>query len=777
LEQIRYDKRAKVLFLTELVLLCIYVITKLGGQRIYEFNAQNMEIYYQNVVYMEEEGAYYIHAENKETAEAYPVIGIAKMDIAPGAYEIEIQYDSQTNPDAAMENCANETGFLQIRSYNNPTSVKYNTISLVDGHTVQKDRMWITSLTHIEDLDFKVYFNGIGTLKIEKIALRELPVWRFTCILKWVLILLFIDFCYFYFIRKNDYADKHIIFCFICMVIFASLPVFQDFVIGGHDLPFHLSRILSLGRSIAEGRWLPAIQTDMMNGYGYASPLFYGQLFLYIPAILYNMAVPIHTCYQIYVLCVNIATCAICYGCIKGICGNKNIALFGSFVYLFSAYRLSNVYVRAAVGEYTAMVFMPMIVYGFYKIYTAGQEKICRKDYICVALGLTGVVQSHMIATELSAVFIVITCVALCKKTFQPQRFLALVKAALLTVLLNLGFLWPMLDSMQMNIHVKAHGSEHMQESGAYLLQVFGVFMTPSGKSIEEIKGDMPINLGFGLVAGVAVFCWCFCRRFDWKLEKNALMKTGAFFVSLAALAIVCSLQVFPWDSLGAVHKRLANLACVIQFPWRYLSIATVLCVFITVIGISILCQVGKTQYGIAAGGIIGGFLLLNAGLFYMQYADDSIITRIYAATSDAETITNVYGGEYLLDGTQNDLCLSRDLILEDDTVTASDYRSQKGKFFVTCANGSSDSKRVELPLFHYDHYQAYDQESGETIPIETGSNNRIALLIPADYNGNICVEYVVPLLWKVAYLVSMVTAISIILWCMLGHRLQVRRE
>lgn len=216
------------------------------------------------------------------------------------------------------------------------------------------------------------------------------------------------------------------------------------------------------------------------------------------------MAVPVHTCYQVYVLCVNATSGAVCYSCFKGICKNRNIAFLGAWMYLFSAYRITNVYVRAAVGEYTAMVFLPMVVYGFYRIYTTKQRQIRIRDYLPVVVGLTGMLHSHLITTEITVFFIFISCVILLRRTFEPYRLIALVKAALLTVLLNLGFLVPMLDSMRMDILVKSTNSGHMQESGAYLIQLLGLFMTPSGKSLEELQGIcrsiLDLVLRWGLV-------------------------------------------------------------------------------------------------------------------------------------------------------------------------------------------------------------------------------------------------------------------------------------
>ena len=135
----------------------------------------------------------------------------------------------------------------------------------------------------------------------------------------------------------------------------------------------------------------------------------------------------------------------------------------------------------------------------------------------------------------------------------------------------------------------------------------------------------------------------------------------------------------------------------------------------------------------------------------------------MYASMSNLDSITNIYGGEYLLEGTETELCVRRDIIVEDGAVQAIDYVSQEGKVSFSCLNNSSESKHVEIPLFCYENYQAYDQQSGNRLPIESGQNNRISVEVPGNYSGTICVKYVIPVLWKIAYIISVLTGIGML--------------
>ena len=60
---------------------------------------------------------------------------------------------------------------------------------------------------------------------------------------------------------------------------------------------------------------------------------------------------------------INAGTAVITYLCMNGISKNRKIALLTCFAYCTASYRMVNIYVRAAVGEYSAMMFMPVVAY------------------------------------------------------------------------------------------------------------------------------------------------------------------------------------------------------------------------------------------------------------------------------------------------------------------------------------------------------------------------------------------------------------------------------
>lgn len=65
-------------------------------------------------------------------------------------------------------------------------------------------------------------------------------------------------------------------------------------------------------------------------------------------------------------MAINILTAMIAYFCAKDYSKSRHIGFFGAILYTLAPYRLTCVFVRGAVGEYTAMAFIPLVFYGLY---------------------------------------------------------------------------------------------------------------------------------------------------------------------------------------------------------------------------------------------------------------------------------------------------------------------------------------------------------------------------------------------------------------------------
>lgn len=767
-EWIAQNKGFTIVLAMEILFLLIMLLVAFRKPTVYTLDNTNMSILKDEVL-QENNGSYLITGAHTEEQPLQEVLQSVPFALPHGMYEIMISYESIFGAGSTYENY---TGVVQITSQKHRAGFQCSEILLKDTKTSISDRLWVRSFNGVKDLEVHVLFGGVGELRLSTIEIKELSLWRFICLFGWILLFAVTDVGYQYFFTHNNYANKQIVIGLGLTIFFSSLPLFTDFLYWGHDMDFHTARIWSLAEGIKNGHWIVPIQTEMVNGYGYATPLFYSQLFLYIPALIYCLGAPLQVSYQIYAILINAISCLICYYCIKELFHNKRFALFGAILYTLSAYRLADVYTRASVGEYTAMAFLPLVLYGFARVYMTDKKKITWREYMPIVIGLTGIIRCHILTCELTALCILLFCLITIKKTFQPQRFLALLRAALITFAVNAAFLIPFLSSMTMNLNVKANPVNQIQEQGTYLVQALGLFMTATGGSVKGTIDEMPMSVGFSLIIGIGIFLYCCAKKYDWEMKQDKMLQFGAYCAGFAVLSILFSLRFMPWDSIQNISGIIAKVFCMIQYPWRYYAFATVFGVFAAVAGIKVISEYKGSVTVKLCCGIMLLFTMLNAGMFFRDFTNEAKTVTVYGAMP-----TEIGYGEYLPTGTVMEELKVRKVVTDETSVTVSGYQYKDGVTTFSCKNQSQEEKMVEIPLLNYDHYHAYDKSSGQEFAIRNGHNNYVGIVISPQYEGEVEVHYVIPLLWKVGYLLSTLSIAGLIVVVGVTHWKERRKK
>ncbi len=753
-EWIAQNKGYTIVLAVEMLFVLIMLLVAFRKPTAYTLDNTNITILDDEVL-LENDGSYHVIGTRMGEQSSQEVLRSVPFALPHGMYEVVVSYESIFGKEST---CEDYTGSVQITSQKHRAGFQCSEILLQDIKTSMTDRLWVRSFNGVKDLEVHVLFSGVGELRLSAIEIKELSLWRFVCLFGWILLFAVADVGYRYFFTRNNYANKQIVIVLGLTIFFSSLPLFMDFLYWGHDMDFHTARIWSLAEGIKNGHWIVPIQTEMVNGYGYATPLFYSQLFLYIPALIYCLGAPLQVSYQIYAILINAASCLICFYCIKELFRNKRFALFGAILYTLSAYRLADVYTRASVGEYTAMAFLPLVLYGFARVYMTEEKKITWRDYMPIVIGLTGIIRCHILTCELTALCILLFCLLTIKKTFQPQRFLALVRAALITFAVNAAFLIPFLSSMTMNLNVKANQVNQIQEQGTYLVQALGLFMTATGGSVKGTLDEMPMSVGFSLIIGIGILLYCCAKRYDWEIERDKMLRFGTYCAGFAVLSILFSLRFMPWDSIRNISGIIAKMLCMIQYPWRYYAFATVFGVFAAVTGVKVISEYKGSVTVKLCCGIMLLFTMLNAGMFFRDFANEAKTITVYGAMP-----TEIGYGEYLPTGTVIEELKVRKVVTDETSVMVSGYQYIDGVTTFSCKNESKEEKVVEIPLLNYDHYHAYDKNSGQEFPIRNGHNNYVNIVISPQYEGEIEIRYVIPFLWKVGYLLSTVSVIGVI--------------
>lgn len=545
--------------------------------------------------------------------------------------------------------------------------------------------------------------------------------------------------------------------------IVASLPLFVNYMITGDDFVFHMMRIEGIAEGLRTGQFPVKMQPGWLNDYGYPVSVMYGDLLLYVPALLRLAGFTLQTAYKCYIFAINGITVAAAYCCVKEFTGSAKSGLLGSLLYTLSAYRLLNIYFRCAVGEYTAMAFFPLVFAGLHMVLHT-QEK--RKGQLWLIVAYTCILQSHLLSCEMVLLFSGFYCL-LQGKCFW-RRLWALAGAAGASLLLNLGFLVPFFSYMKtQDLWIKGASSNRMQENGVFVSQLFQTFSyggAGSASVAQGMAGDMPLGLGLVFCLMFAAFLWQMAVhggriRTEIGRERQKEQYSICFMLLLAAWM---SCYFFPWESVQKI-PLVGNALTVYQFAWRFLAIAVMMGSILGGIVWENFCKLWTKEQANALL-LAVGLLALVSGIWLLDTRMASAEARYTTSMAGADCVHAVSGGEYLLQGAQiEDTFDTRVQAGEDVVITA--CRRNGMRFWITCENQGETERFVQVPVFAYLGYRAYDTAGGDELMVSFAENRILRVHVPAGYAGEILVGFKEPLSWRIAELISVVCGVGLMLY------------
>ncbi|RKJ44914.1 hypothetical protein D7X98_09600 [bacterium 1XD8-76] len=693
-----------------------------------------------------------------------------------GSYRVVIDYETDSDMTNVVDVLSESAGY---------GALKANTTPLYAGQRQTSHLFWLTG--SVSDLQVKVTFGGAGNLAVSGGKLVRTNHMERAWLLA-VLVFLALFDTLLYVIWKWGKQEKEIrrekILTAVCLggiILGSSLPLFTDYLLTGADMTGHLLRIEGVKDGVLMGQFPVRIHPNWLQGHGYASGIFYCDLFLYLPAFLRIMGFTVQTAYVCYKLFINILTCLIAWYSFKRMFHSNRIGIFGSFLYTFYMVRLVFLYAVDGVGQYTSMVFLPLIVYGFYRILVEDQKKAEeRYSFIPLSLGLSGILCSHVLTCEIVLFFILLLCVVCIKKLFQREIFLQLCKAAVCTILLNCWYLVPFLDYMfSMDLAVTKGGAAYkqIQTWGMYLPQLFDPF-PPGGRygarsAGSGMVGETGYGIGLGLTLGLLMisFLLTVVRK---PLQKTAeeegrlrwlVGRAGKIVLAFGLLSMWMATIYFPWDRLAKSNALLRQFIATLQFPYRMLTATgiflTVACC-LAIKDLEVLKEAEKLRpifVHIAVSVIAVGHLMTATYFYNATITESSGFFRLY----DEASMGNSYisGGEYILVGTDTGKLTYKGPVCSERIVINS-YEKKGSHVRLDCDCGEQ-GQYIELPLLYYKGYRAVESGGGK-LQVVCGENNVVRVMIPSGFQGIIEVDFAGFWYWRAAELVSLLTACMLLL-------------
>lgn len=610
----------------------------------------------------------------------------------------------------------------------------------------------------LEDVSFRVIYSGTDSLNISSLYLASSGrmytdpfIWMGLILLASLLILAVR-------IRKGgpDRMGKTAILVLGAAVVLAAVPLSFQYVLDGNDLYYQFNRILGVQEALKAGQFPVKLHSTFLHGYGYGSPIFYPELFLYIPALFGCMGMSLIGCYRLLLLLVHLATAWISYRSFSGIMHSREKGLLAACLYTLSVYRLIDLYTRAALGEGMAMMFLPLVMWGMYELFLGDAKK-----WYLAALGFTGVMQCHMLSTELAVVFSGLFGLLSIRRLTEKGRIGALLKAAGCTILMNVGLVLPIL------------------QHGAYPFKVFSVESTLSWWTVTlpklfdlllfnptermyagaENSGEMPCTIGFVLLFGILAFLYSWIRDPEVRKKDESLRRYGTAFV-LAALGIYVSTGYFPWDGVQSIGI-LNRLASTVQFSWRCLAISTTLLCPVCAEGVWRLSENRELRKGLCIG--TGVLAVLCSAIYVNRYCEEAMPRYTYEneyqremAQVDVMYFVDVpHSNSFRMWNRDNTFVASEGVSLEDCV------RTEKPSAGFTYEQMTGNDGFVDVSLTWYPDYRA-ELSDGTALATGIGDGGVLRVYLPEDASGTVRVFYREPWYIPVGRVISVLTFLGV---------------
>ena len=412
------------------------------------------------------------------------------------------------------------------------------------------------------------------------------------------------------------------------------------------------------------------------------------------------------------------------YYCIKKITKNKKISLLAAILYLINPYRICDLYVRAAVGEVLAFIFIPFVVLGMYSLI-----KDSAREWWYLCIGFTGLIFSHILSTLIVFITCLIILLFNIKRLLNKKVIINILKALILCLLLTSYYIFPMIEQLFTHEFI-VNTKTNVSTISTYAIPFEQVF-----SGIPHWNNNLFIPSGISFI-----IIYILVLRI--KNKEIKFRKICDVCILVGIVAVLCTTNIIPWDNF--------KIFSILQYPWRIYIISAV-CFSIAA---SIILEKYSNKFITI---IICLAMIVPIYTIYYQYKNE-YIWRYY---SDY----NIGGKEYLPANTNYDLLINRGEKITSNHNIKTHYERKNNKLIINYSNNFYNDTYVELPLLYYDGYTVNDNLS-----IVAGNNNVVRIYLNDDDSGQLIVYYSGTTIANISKYLSLFTAVILVTYIIIGH-------
>ncbi len=369
--------------------------------------------------------------------------------------------------------------------------------------------------------------------------------------------------------------SKWLIVSLLSIIVLGTIwSLFKPGFYRAHDY-VHAARIVEMSRSLQAAHIPPRWSENF--GYGYGMPLFnfYAPLPYLIGGIFFLFGFSAIASIKLLILLTSIGTAWGGYRLGRLLFGRAGGVIVAATATL-APYRALNLFVRGALSEAWGMLWIPWIMY-------AGLRVTQKKGgFILLVLSVTGILLSHNLVALMALPFTFLWTVGmLVVMGYQQQKKIADVSQRVGSLLagyvLGAGCAsWYLLPALLEKQHTKLDatiltGYFDFRLHFLYIRQLFSPLWGYGGSQWGPDDG-LSFFLGWGQLMGLALGVLSAFYFLKKGVSRQPSMRYSALFFSFFCLVATLALSL----SHAAPIWEYVSFFKYFQFPWRWLSVATV---------------------------------------------------------------------------------------------------------------------------------------------------------------------------------------------------------
>lgn len=426
----------------------------------------------------------------------------------------------------------------------------------------------------------------------------------------------------------SKFKNKLLIIILFLFLIIPLFPLLDNGLPLTHDGRDHVARIANFYQSLSEGNIIPRWGANLNWGYGHPVLMFLYPLSSYFASLFHLLGFNFVDSVKIIFALGFFLSGYFMYLWLSKFL-KKEVAIFGAVLYAYAPYRFVDLYVRGAIGENFAFIWLPLVLYFIYRL----SKKENYLNLIFLSISFAFLVLSHNALSLIFLPFIIFYGVFLWfKLKFKKSYILSVAFSIILGFILSAFFWIPAFMEGKYTLR-------NILTSGTYVNRFVDFNALIYGPWNYGQSGEFTLQLGpihwLGVIASIIIVLYFIKKRKD-----NYYLFLAGLIYSFGAIFMMLKESDFIWKNIMVLQN--------FQFPWRLLAITVFSTSLLGALSVSLLKE--NIRKIVITGLLIIIFLL---SLNYMKpkgylVKPQSFYTGVFESTTDTGESSPIWSVRFM---------------------------------------------------------------------------------------------------------------------------------